>query len=730
MAANNLQEAGLILTAQGAEDFKSAMKGVSAATKEAYSELKLAQSQYDKNTSATKKLEDRQKYLAKMTEEYAKKEQILRAELEQMEKAENRDETAIAKKKAEINNCKGSLNKYEKALEDVTKQIESHSAQLKEWGDKLKDIGGKTKSVGDTMTKSLTAPIVGVGAAAVVAWKEVDEGLDIVTKKTGASGEALEDMQNRARDIAKSMPTDFATAGTAVGEVNTRFGLTGDALQDLSEKFIKFAEVNDTDVSSSIDNVQSMMAAWGVETEDAGLMLDLLTKAGQESGASVDTLSQQLMQNKSALDDMGLSLDESVDLLANCEKNGIDTSTMLGGLKKAMQNSAKEGKRSADALAELQERIVNAGSDAEASQIAMELFGNKAGPAIADACRDGRLSLEDLGYAMGDLEGTTEETFDGIQDPLDQMTPIINTLKDTGAQLVTDLGPAIVDILGRVSEGVSALSTWWAGLDEKQKGMILTAVGLIAALGPVLSIVGSIIGVIGSLVTIFGAASAAGGVMSVVIGALTGPIGIAIAIITALIAIGVALYQNWDTICQWANTLKEKVVTAWNNLKSSVSNTVSNLKSDVTSKFDEIKNKIQEKIEAAKEKVRSAIEAIKGFFNFSWSLPDLKLPHPYISGEFSLNPPSVPHFGIDWYAEGGVFDAPSIIGVGEAGSEAVVPLSEFWKKLEELADRIERSNDRQAAAMYTALIEALSRMSFSIDGREFARLLREHGVKV
>ena len=730
MAANNLQEAGLILTAQGAEDFKSAMKGVSAATKEAYSELKLAQSQYDKNTSATKKLEDRQKYLAKMTEEYAKKEQILRAELEQMEKAENRDEAAIAKKKAEINNCKGSLNKYEKALEDVTKQIESHSAQLKEWGDKLKDIGGKTKSVGDKMTKSLTAPIVGVGAAAVVAWKEVDEGLDIVTKKTGASGEALEDMQNRARDIAKSMPTDFATAGTAVGEVNTRFGLTGDALQDLSEKFIKFAEVNDTDVSSSIDNVQSMMAAWGVETEDAGLMLDLLTKAGQESGASVDTLSQQLMQNKSALDDMGLSLDESVDLLANCEKNGIDTSTMLGGLKKAMQNSAKEGKSSADALAELQEQIVNAGSDAEASQIAMELFGNKAGPAIADACRDGRLSLEDLGYAMGDLEGTTEETFDGIQDPLDQMTPIINTLKDTGAQLVTDLGPAIVDILGRVSEGVSALSTWWAGLDEKQKGMILTAVGLIAALGPVLSIIGSIIGVIGSLVTIFGAASAAGGVMSVVIGALTGPIGIAIAIITALIAIGVALYKNWDTICQWANTMKARVVAAWEGLKSSVSNTVSNLKSDVTAKFDEIKNKIQEKIEAAKEKVRSAIEAIKGFFNFSWSLPDLKLPHPYISGEFSLNPPSVPHFGIDWYAEGGVFDAPSVIGVGEAGSEAVVPLSEFWKKLEELADRIERSHDRQAAAMYTALIEALSRMSLSIDGREFARLLREHGVKV
>lgn len=95
-------------------------------------------------------------------------------------------------------------------------------------------------------------------------------------------------------------------------------------------------------------------------------------------------------------------------------------------------------------------------------------------------------------------------------------------------------------------------------------------------------------------------------------------------------------------------------------------------------------------MEAAKNAVGNAISALKSKFNFSWSLPSLKLPHISISGSFSINPPSVPHFGISWYKEGGILTQPTIFGAagntllagGEAGAEAVVPLATLWEKLE------------------------------------------------
>lgn len=150
-----------------------------------------------------------------------------------------------------------------------------------------------------------------------------------------------------------------------------------------------------------------------------------------------------------------------------------------------------------------------------------------------------------------------------------------------------------------------------------------------------------------------------------------------------------------DGIREKINAAKETVSNVVDNIKEKFSNGFNAAKETVVNIFDNIKQGIKDKLEAAKQTVKDVIDKIKGFFNFEWHLPKLKMPHINISGEFSLMPPKVPKFSIDWYAKGGVFDAPTLFnnggrlsGLGEAGAEAIVPLENNTQWLDKISERL------------------------------------------
>ena len=649
--------------------------------------MKKVKSSFDENTSAQKKNKAMAEVLSKQLDLAKQKRTALqevidkgnkkleeqKQKLDELKNAEGDHTKEIADAQAEydktasslqtyqqqLNNTEADINKLNSALSNATGP-KAFAAELEEASKKLKDVGEGMTKVGDTLSKGVTAPIVGLAGASIAAFKQVDAGMDIIVTKTGASGDALEDMQNRAKDLATTIPTDFETAGSAIGEVNTRFGLTGDALEDLSGQFIKFAQINGTDVSSSIDSVQKAMDAFGLQASDASGFLDTLNVVGQNTGISMDTLTSMITTNATAFQELGLGASDAANLLGTLEKSGIDTSTVMTGLKKAQAEAAKEG---TDMSTVLQQAFSSSGD-------AVDIFGSKAGPQLYAAMQSGVLSLDNFTASSDGLNssmGSVSDTFTNTLDPIDQWQLTLNQLQITGAELGNSIATVAMPVLQELGTKVQEVGEWFNGLSEDQQQTIVKTLAVAAAVGPVLSVGGKLISGVGSLISVGG--KLIGGIGS--LGLSFNPVMLAIA---GAIAAGVLLYQNWDTIKAGAEALGQAIADKWNAVKDAT-----------TEAWDAVKTAISDKINAAKDTVKGVIDGISGFFrNAVLKFPDIKLPHFSIVGEFSLKPLSVPHLSVDWYAkaysQAVAFNQPTVIptvsglkGFGDgAGAEIVI----------------------------------------------------------
>ena len=331
-------------------------------------------------------------------------------------------------------------------------------------------------------------------------------------------------------------------------------------------------------------------------------------------------------------------------------------------------------------------------NETERDALAMQLMGKSAAQ-LNPLIEDGGETYKNLADTLAkyDLDFIDQETLDqanAFNDSLDTIKAVgMVAFQQLGTQLAAYLAP----VMERVVDLVGRLASWFTELSPRTQAIIAAIAGLVAVAAPLLIGLGKISFAISSILSLMATLGPAiGGII-----ATMGPIVLAIA---AVIAIGVALYKNWDTIKAKAIEIKNNIVATWNGIKASVIAAVNNLKAqlsaawasikaNVSAAWNAVKTAITNPINTAVSLVKAGIDKLKSIVNGAkLSLPHIKLPHFSVSGKFSLNPPSVPKVSVSWYKTGGIFDSPSLIGIGEAGPEAVVPLDKLWDKLDKIAE--------------------------------------------
>lgn len=333
----------------------------------------------------------------------------------------------------------GGANESRTEFEKTNEITNALSGAFQQAGVNAGVLGGAIGGLASGSVTELISVIGEVAEKVINLAMSFDEANSIIVEKTGAMGDSLAEFNDIARDTSMLVDnTDLTGVASTVGELSTRLDLEGQELRNVTYLMQQFADVTGTDGESAVVNISKVMKNWGVETDDIGSLLDKLTVAGQKTGISIDSLSSDLVTHKAQLQEMGYSLDESIALLSNFEKEGINSSRIMTGFNTAVGKWAKEGKNAKDGFAELSESIANASSNTEAITLATDYFGRRSAQELVYAIRTGRMEFDDLSEAIDNSNGVmldTEERADTVAEKFDTFGRAVGNVALSGETL-------------------------------------------------------------------------------------------------------------------------------------------------------------------------------------------------------------------------------------------------------------------------------------------------------
>ena len=561
--------------------FQNGISSLNREMKKVQSEFKLASAEMGKHGKELDNLKLKSDSLTKQTELQRQKVKALEEAHKKSVETKGKDAKATQDLEIKLNKAKTQLAYMEEDLKKVNQEIEFQSSgfyklgkALEPVGQKMQDVGKKMESVGKDLTKKITLPLVGLGAAAVKVGSDFEAGMSEVGAISGATGNDLKKLEEKAKEMGAT--TKFSASESA--EALKYMAMAGwDTTQMLDglDGVMMLAASSGEDLGLVSDIVTDALTAFGMEAKEASNFADLLASASSNSNTNVAMLGESFKYVAPLFGSLGYSAEDAALALGLMANAGIKGSQAGTSLKTAIANLANPTDKMAAAMGQLGLSITDANgemlpfknvmdelrskfaglTEEQQAQYAATIFGKEAMSGMLAIINASPEDYEKLTQATREYNGVAKEMAETMEDNLQgEITKLKSALEGVGIQLFEILVPHLQTLVEKLQQAVE----WFGNLSPATQETIVKVAALAAAIGPLLMISGKLIGGIGTAIsrvsTISGAiavattgavaATPAIGALATAFTVLTGPVGIAIAAIAGVTAAGVALYKH------------------------------------------------------------------------------------------------------------------------------------------------------------------------------------------
>lgn len=520
--ASDLKKVGLVFNADGTTDFLKSLNSVNASLKENYQDFKNVQTQYDKNTSSSQKLIDKQNYLTSAYDLQKNKVTILREELKELENSENRNEVAITKKRTALKAAENQLDKYGIQLKEVSKQVELGTANLKEYSKSIKATGEKLTEAGKKAS-ILSAGIVGIDVAAAKSAMGLETAVNKFLASTGKSVDQTKELEQVLKNI------DENGYGEGYSDISEKMSLVwqnlGDIsnvdLQNITEQAYLLENVFGMDFSETLRGVKALMVNMGLTAEKA---FDYLVVGAQSGLDKTGELADNIAEYSQIWSQAGFSAEEMFSILDNGLASGAYNLDKVNDFVKEFTISLSDGRIeknlssfSSDTRKLFREfqkgkatakdvfySVISDLENMENKQKALTLASNVWSALGEDNAMKVITSLNDLNTIYTDVTGAatdaTNQMYGGMEAKLSQLK---NKFENSFAGLGQRILESLLPHLEKMADGLQKAIDWFDSLDDGTKDTIVTIGLLVAAIGPLLLIMGKLAGSISSIINLF-----------------------------------------------------------------------------------------------------------------------------------------------------------------------------------------------------------------------------------